>query len=57
MSRYRALSAALLTLGVSGCGTDATSTKPVEPQDAGGTARDLTVVVQANVHGDIEPCG
>ena len=55
MSRYRTLPSALLTIGLSGCGLDSAST-PV-PDASAGPARDLVVVAQANVHGDIEPCG
>jgi hypothetical protein len=57
MSRYRALSVALLTLGVSGCGTEVASTQTADLEAVESIPRELTVVVQSNVHGDIEPCG
>jgi hypothetical protein len=55
MSPYRTLPAALLTIGLGGCGLDPASTSA--PDASAGPARDLVVVAQANVHGDIEPCG
>ena len=55
MRPYQTLPAALLSLGLSGCGLDAAT--PSAPAAATGAAQDLVIVAQANVHGDIEPCG
>jgi hypothetical protein len=55
MSPHRTLSAALLTTALVGCSTEPSSTSA--PDVPLGPARDLVVVAQANVHGDIEPCG
>jgi len=55
MSPYRALSAALFSVSLGGCGTDPAS-KPATKATV-GSPLELVVVAQANVHGDIEPCG
>ncbi len=48
-----ALAVSALVL-VAGCGSGVSTREP--PERTGGP-RDFTVAVQANVHGDIEPCG
>ena len=55
MRPYRALSAALFTASLGACGTEPAA--PSASDASVGAPLDLVVVAQANVHGDIEPCG